>query len=809
MCTSPERGAFFKADPLTAPVNLPACAALGALLAAALVAAPALGEDAPFHGGPEETISHTEPVRIGGLFPLTGTLDSAGAEGRAAVELGIRDFNAYLAERGAGWHLEIVVEDTGTDPDMALAKIQKLHQAGITAVLGPMASGNVNGVKGYADQNGMLVLSPTSSATSLAIPGDSIYRLVPDASVSGSALSRLAVHAGVEALVSIWRGDTHGDGTWRVVSDDFESRGGAVHAGVRYWPVSPNLDMEVALLDKHVREAMELYGPDKVAVLTASYDEYTAILEAAADYDALGDVVWFASESSTLTDALDGNPAAAEFAERVELTSVQTLSTRGEKYERLAAELAAQLGRDPSTIFPHVYDSAWVLGLSILHANSTDAAQIRGALPGVAAGYSGALLSTTLNEAGDLLPTDYRIVRVAGGDWVAAGNYSTTTDIIMLEEVPPPEIPPETAAAINGFAADFYREVSANSDNLFFSPASIYVAFGMVNEGAVAETALQLRDAFGFGEDVELRHDQIHQLMSSLNQRDPHATLRMANAIWLAEWFAPYESYTDIIRDTYRAEVDSVDLPAVGVDLVNAWADEKTEGKISNVLGPDPLPGDTASVMTNAIYFQGSWAEQFPAEATRPSDFWTGERQVQADFMRTTAWFDYASSPTEQVLRMPYEGDRLSMLVVLPTERNGTGILDESITPDMVDRWTADLRPAEVAVEMPKFEMETNYNLVPPLMDLGVVDVFDGMTADLSGIARNLYVGEALHDAYVQVNEEGTEAAAVTTIIVGVTSVSPEPPPVPFVADHPFLFLILDDRSGTVLFMGRVSDPSQ
>ena len=797
-------------------MNLPACAALGALLVAALAAAPAMGEDTPLQGaGAEAAGPHTEPVRIGGLFPLTGILDSAGVEGRAAIELGIRDFNAYLAERGAGWHLEMVIEDTATDPDVALKKIQKLHQAGITAVLGPMTSGNVNGVKGYADQNGILVLSPTSSATSLAIPGDNIYRLVPDASVSGSALSRLAGHMGVDALVSIWRGDTHGDGTWRVVSDDFESRGGAVHAGVRYWPDAPDLDMEVALLDKHVREAMELYGPDKVAVLTVSYDEYTAILEAAAGYDALGDVVWFASESSTLTDALDGNPAAAEFAERVELTGVQTLSTRGEKYEQLAAELADQLGRDPSTIFPHAYDSAWVLGLSILHANSTDAAQIRGALPGVAAGYSGALLSTPLNEAGDLLPTDYRIVRVAGGDWAAAGNYSTTTDTIMLEEVPPPEIPPETAVAINGLAADFYREISGNSDNLFFSPASIYVAFGMVNEGARGETALQLRDAFGFGADVELRHDQIHQLMSSLDQRDPHATLRMANAIWLAAWFEPSEPYADIIQDIYRAEVDSVDLPAVGVELVNAWADEKTEGKIKNVLGPDPLPGYTASVMTNAIYFKGSWAEQFPAEATRPSDFWTGEQQVQADFMRMTGLFGYASSPTEQVLRMPYKGDRLSMLVVLPTERNGTGILDEYITPDMVERWTADLRPTEVAVEMPKFEMKTNYDLIPPLMELGAVDVFDGMTADLSGMAdlsgslQNLYVGGALHDAYVQVNEEGTEAAAVTTIIVGITSESYEPPPVPFVADHPFLFLILDDRSGTVLFMGRVSDPSQ
>ena len=789
-------------------MNLPAFVLSGLLLAAALSAAPALAE-APLHGGGADAAApHMGPVRIGGLFPLTGLLDSAGAEGRAAVELGIRDFNAYLAGSGAGWHLEIIVEDTATDPAVALGKIQKLHRAGITAVLGPMTSGNVDGVRGYADRNEMLVLSPTSSAASLAISGDSVYRLAPDDSVSGSVLSGLAEHMGIKALVPIWRGDTYGDGLWGVISDDFESRGGAIHAGVRYWHNATDLEPEVDLLDKQVREATDLYGPGRVAVLMVSYDEHAAISEAAAGHDALGDVAWFASESATLTDALDGNAAAAEFAERVGLTGVQTLSARGGEYGRIAAELADRLGRTPSTAFPHAYDSAWILGLSILYANSTDAAHIRGALPGVAAGYSGALLSTPLNGAGDLLPTDYRIVRVAGGSWTAAGNYSTATGAMTLDDIPPPAIPPETAAAINGFAADLYREVSGGDGNVFFSPAGIYAAFGMVAEGARGETALQLRDAFGFEEDAGLRHDHTYRLMSSLNQRDPHAALRMANAMWLAEWFEPYGPYTDVIRGVYRAEVDSVDLPAVGMDLVNAWADEKTGGRINNVLG-EPLPGDTASVMANAIYFKGSWAERFPAEATRQSGFWTGERQVQADFMRTTGWFDYASSPTEQVLRMPYEGDRLSMLVVLPTERDGTGLLEAAVTPGMVDRWTADLYPTEIDVQMPKFEIGTTYNLVPLLTGLGVVDVFDGTaadlsgTADLSGVGRNLYVGAALHNAYVQVNEEGTEAAAVTAILVTVESFQP-----PFVADHPFLFLILDDRSGTILFMGRVSDPS-
>lgn len=752
------------------------------------------------------SIPDVGPVRIGGLFPLTGGLSSTGTESRAAAELAIADFNAYLAERGAEWWLEMAVEDTATDPAVALKKIQKLHETGITAVLGPVTSSNVQGVKEYADQNGMLVFSCCSSAPALTVAGDSVYRLAPDDSYLGSAMGRLAEYSGIEALVPIWRGEEYGDGLWRAVADNYEPRGGTMHAGVRYSPAAQDLSFEVALLDKQVREAIKLYGADRVAVLMISFDEYINITRTAADHDALGNVAWFASESVTISDVLDSNDTAAGFAEKVDLTAMQIMTMRGPEHGRVTEALAGETGREPRAAAYHAYDSARILGKAIIDAGSIDAAEIKRALPGTAAGHSGALLSVDLNEAGDLLPTDYRILRVTDGDWATVGNYSAKTNTVNLDVGLRAAIPPEIVAASNGFAVELYRQVSNEDGNVFFSPISAYAAFSIIGEGARGETASQLQNAFGFEPDEELRHNHTAAMISSLNQRDPHATLKMANSLWLAEWFEPHHSYVNVISDTYQADVSRLDFLEGGVDRINEWAAEETQGKIQKVLEPGALDVSTASVMLNAIYFKGTWEEQFPTENTYESDFWNGTQEVKANFMRLESWFDYARLDGVQVLRMPYEGDRLSMLVVLPTDRDGIELLEEAITPKQIGQWRDILYGTKVTVSMPKFEMRTHYDLIGPLNDLGVVDVFDRAAADLTGIAdiaENLYVNQAIQDAYILVNEEGTEAAAVTTGVVVPTSA-----PEWFMADHPFIFLIQDDESGTILFMGRVSNPS-
>ena len=384
----------------------------------------------------------------------------------------------------------------------------------------------------------------------------------------------------------------------------------------------------------------------------------------------------------------------------------------------------------------------------------------------------------------------------------------------------PATLPAETGVTNNAFAVDFYRLLSASGgphDNIFYSPTGIYVAFSVLYEGARAETAAQMERVFGFEPDAEARHNATARLMAAANHDDTHATLDLANALWIADWFAPYESYLAVARDTYLADAQAVDFTDASdsVDRINRWASDSTNGKIDRVIEPRDVDGGTAMVINNAIYFNGTWATQFPEEDTKESDFWrSGAGSVKADFMNVQGMFNYTRSDGVQVLKMPYKGDRLSMLAVLPDDRDGIGALEESITAGVIEGWNKNLLPAEVIVSMPKFEMETSYVLNSLLAALGMPDAFDQYGADLSGIAPlesgNLYVAKAAQDAYVKVNEEGTEAAAVTTIVIDTSSELPPPPPPPqrFVADHPFLFIIQDDESGTILFMGRISDPT-
>ncbi len=368
----------------------------------------------------------------------------------------------------------------------------------------------------------------------------------------------------------------------------------------------------------------------------------------------------------------------------------------------------------------------------------------------------------------------------------------------------PRPIPAETASANNAFAFDFYRQIAAKEGNHFFSPASMHAAFSVLYEGARGETAEQLRGVFGMAEDDAARHQAVSDAMSSLNRDDPHATLEMANSLWLAERLVPHARYVEIVRNTYAADIETVDFAdrIVTTDLINGWAAEKTRDKIPKVLQPEDVDGSTLAAILNAIYFKGTWAVQFDPDDTRPRDFDTGNGTVQADMMRVDAAFAHAEYDGTQILRMPYVGDRLSMLVVLPPGRDGMAALEESLTAEVLERWQQGMYDTEITVSIPKFETKTHYDLIPELQDLGITLIFGG--GDLSGISDTaMFVTKAIQDAYVNVNEEGTEAAAVTTILLG-ESESPT-----FIADRPFLFFIQDDESGTILFMGKIVDPTK
>ncbi len=252
----------------------------------------------------------------------------------------------------------------------------------------------------------------------------------------------------------------------------------------------------------------------------------------------------------------------------------------------------------------------------------------------------------------------------------------------------------------------------------------------------------------------------------------------------------------ETVRSTYLADIE----PLSDAAPINDWAAEKTHGKITEIIDDDALK-NVIMVLTNAIYFNGTWVTQFDPEDTRPSNFRTNSAEsIEADFMNMENTLNYTHMGGVKVLKMPYEGDRLSMLVMLPDDTDGIAELEGHLSVELLEEWRQNLHPVAVTVSIPKFTMSTQYDLNEHLINLGMPDVFDE-GADLSGISPQAFVSSARQSAFVNVNEEGTEAVAVTIVTVTTDEGSK------FVADHPFIFMIQDDESGMILFMGRMSAP--
>jgi len=366
--------------------------------------------------------------------------------------------------------------------------------------------------------------------------------------------------------------------------------------------------------------------------------------------------------------------------------------------------------------------------------------------------------------------------------------------------------------ANNQFAIDFYSQVSQESDeNIFFSPWSISTAFAIAFEGAKGNTADEIRQVFGFPSDYQKRTSEFKSAINSLNPDDSKYQLSVANALWLAENFEPFPEYVNTATNFYDSEVNTVDfISNDGVDQINAWVEEKTQEKIKDILKPGSTNEDTRLAITNAIYFKGSWVTQFNENNTRSDTFWNGETTSEIPLMHLepTTLFNYTQTDQLQILKMPYDGDKLSMLVLLPNENDGLDTLEESLSIENLNLWREQLTTQQVEVFMPKFNLETTYDLKTSLSKMGMPTPFSEGIANFGGIAPvSLYISQAVHKAFVDVNEEGTEAAAATVIVI--TEESYKPPPPVFRADHPFVFLIQDDSTGNILFIGRMINPSE
>ncbi|MGQ9779164.1 MAG: serpin family protein [Bacillota bacterium] len=365
------------------------------------------------------------------------------------------------------------------------------------------------------------------------------------------------------------------------------------------------------------------------------------------------------------------------------------------------------------------------------------------------------------------------------------------------------------AAGNNAFAFALYRELAKEEGNLFFSPYSLFSALAMTYAGARSETARQMAAVLH----LELTGEELHRafaaLMEDLGSGDGKNELYLANALWGQRGYPFRPEFLATIEKYYRGgftEVDYVEKKnrEEARQAINRWTEERTAGKIKELIKPNILTALTRLVLTNAVYFKGQWASRFDRAETKAMAFrFPGGKKAEVLMMRQRAKFNYAEDGRTQVLEMPYAGERFSMVIILPRDEDGLGALEKNLTAEWITAVLGRLKPVEIEVFLPRFKVESAFILNEKLEALGMVDAFDAAKADFTGITpkRGLYITHAVHKAYVEVDEEGTEAAAATGIVMG-RSIH-----LVFRADHPFLFFIRDRRSGCVLFWGRLVDP--
>ncbi len=367
--------------------------------------------------------------------------------------------------------------------------------------------------------------------------------------------------------------------------------------------------------------------------------------------------------------------------------------------------------------------------------------------------------------------------------------------------------------ANNQFAIDFYSKITKNDStgNVFFSPASISTAFSILYEGARSTTSQEIQSVFGFPEDEQKRQHGYLSLHKSINDKNNTDTkLSIANAIWLAENFEPLAEYINTAATYYDSTVSTVDFVSDdGVDRINEWVDKKTQGKITDILKHGSTDSDTKMAITNAIYFKGLWEHPFDPKDTYESDFMIDKDnsvKVQMMTFPHKMRINYTITDDMQMIELPYRNGTASMLIILPNEIDDLKTVAESITVDNLTMWKeSPTINRGINIHIPKFSLEEEYDLTKSLPDMGMPAVFNPVHADLSGITgyKSLYVSQAIHKAFVEVNEKGTEAAGATVIVTD------ESGGATFVADHPFLFIIQDNKTGQILFMGRIMDPTK
>lgn len=367
----------------------------------------------------------------------------------------------------------------------------------------------------------------------------------------------------------------------------------------------------------------------------------------------------------------------------------------------------------------------------------------------------------------------------------------------------------------NLFALDMYQELAASDGNLFFSPWSLNSALSMTYEGARGQTATEMQSVLHLSGNESNRRQSFSELDQRLNAPDSGYMLSTANALWIDEGFPLSAEYRDLVEETYHARCMNLNFQEENEEaraVINSWVEDRTQGKIIDLIPAGYIHSRTRLVLTNAIYFKGTWESEFNQERTEDEDFFTTDGQpVAVPMMRKTgdeAGFRYLDMSDLQILEMPYLGYNLSLMILLP-KKNDLEALERSLSAERLLQWRDGLQEQRVEIYIPRFNFTARYFLTENLTRMGMPTAFS-RSSDFSAMnpEGGLFISDVIHQAFVEVNEEGTEAAAATAVIMGRGFGVDEKIPV-FRADHPFIFLIIDNKTGLILFMGRFSDPEE
>lgn len=363
------------------------------------------------------------------------------------------------------------------------------------------------------------------------------------------------------------------------------------------------------------------------------------------------------------------------------------------------------------------------------------------------------------------------------------------------------------------FAFDLYQQLKAdrNGENIFMSPFSVSAVLAITYTGARGETERQMAKTLHFALPPQRLLPAFAQLQDDL-QRSNSYELAIANRLWGQKGYPFLKDFLNLVDANYPRSFGDVDFrgnPQGSRKTINRWVDENTNGKIKDLLRPSDIGVLSRLVLTNAIYFKGSWVSPFDPDYTVEKPFWLVDGNIVATrLMSQTGQFKYLDAETHELLELPYAGDRLSMVVLSPRRGIKLELVEQILTAENLHTWRSAMKETVVSIFLPQFETLTRFGLNDSLVALGMKNAFAD-PADFSGIAgkNDLYISKVIHEAFVKVNEEGTEATASTAAATAVRG--PKRRELIFRADHPFVFVILDKQSGSILFLGRLMNPTK